>query len=189
MEVLIMKKVYVVIIAILVLVAGVAYNSYNRLLSLNEATDSKLAQIEMQLHDKSELIPQLTDSVKEYAAHEEALFSQIAEARAKLAEAKTVAELNAANKELDASVDHLLSLAETYPELKANEAFNAAREELAKANDLLAASRMDYNVNVQKFNVRIKSLPDSIFAGPLGYYNKEYFKEVAGSQNLPEINY
>ena len=184
-----MKKIYVAIVVILLLIAGAAYNSYNRLLTLNEAVDGKLAQIEVQLHEKSELIPQLTDSVKDYAAHEEALFAQITEARTKLAEAKTVAELQAANNELDTSVDKLLALAETYPELKANEAFTAAREELIKANNLLAASRMDYNAYVQKMNTSIKSLPDSIFAGPLGYYNKEYFKEVAGSQNLPEINY
>lgn len=184
-----MKKVYVAIIAILLLVAGIAYNSYERLTALNENIDNKLAQIEVQLHEKSELVPQLTDSVKEYAAHEEALFAKVTEARAKLAEAKTVADMNAANKELDRAVDQVLALAETYPELKANEAYNAVKDQLEKANDLLAASRMDYNVYVQKMNTNIKSMPDSIFAGPLGYYNREYFKEVAGSQNLPEINY
>ena len=184
-----MKKVYVAIIAILIIIAGVAYNSYSRLETLNENIDSKLAQIETQLHEKSELIPTLTDSVKDYASGEEATFAKVTEARTKLAAAKTVSELDAANKELDAAVNRVLALAETYPELKANEAYNAVKDQLEKANDLLAASRMDYNVYVQKMNTNLQSLPDSIFAGPLGYYNKEYFKEVAGSQNLPEINY
>ena len=177
-----MKKVYVAIIAILILIAGVAYNSYNRMQALNENIDSKLAQIETQLHQKSELIPALTDSIKEHAAHEEAAFAKVAEARAKLAEAKTVAELSAANYDLDYAVGRIV-------QLEADEAYNAVKAELEKANEKLEASRMDYNAYVQKMNTRIQSMPDSIFAGPLGYYNKEYFKEVAGSQNLPEINY
>ena len=184
-----MKKVYVAIIAILILIAGVSYNSYTRMQALNENIDSKLAQIETQLHQKSELIPALTDSIKEHAAHEEAAFAKVAEARAKLAEAKTVAELSAANYDLDYAVGRIVQLAETYPELKADEAYNAVKAELEKANEKLEASRMDYNAYVQKMNTRIQSMPDSIFAGPLGYYNKEYFKEIAGSQNLPEINY
>lgn len=184
-----MKKIYLAIVVVLLLIAGFAYNSYSRLATLNENIDSKLAQIEVQLHEKSELIPALADSVKDYAAGEEAAFAKITEAKAKLAEAKTVADLQAANKELDAAADRMLNLAETYPELKANEAYNAVKGELEKANEKLEASRMDYNAYVQKMNTRIQSMPDSIFAGPLGYYNKEYFKEVAGSQNLPEINY
>ncbi len=184
-----MKKVYVAIIAILLLIAGLAYNSYNRLATLNENIDSKLAQIEVQLHEKSQLIPALADSVKDYAAGEEAAFAKVAEAKTKLAEAKTIADLQAADKEMDAATDRMLKLAETYPELKANEAYNAVKGELEKANEKLEASRMDYNAYVKKMNTNIQSLPDSIFAGPLGYYNREYFKEVAGQQNLPEINY
>ncbi len=184
-----MKKIYVAIIVILILIAGTAFCSYSRLSSLNTEVNDRLTQIETQIHAKGEITPKLVASVKDYTAGEEAAFTKIAEAQAKVEKAKTIEELQAANEDLDNSVSRLLKLAETYPELKANEAYNAAKDEMEKANEKLRASRMDYNAAVQKMNTRIKSLPDSIFAGPLGYYNKEYFKEVAGSQNLPEINY
>ena len=184
-----MKKLYIAILVVVVLIAGAFYHSYYHLNKMNDAINTKLSQIQTTLHNKAELVPALTDSVKEHASHEEAAFAKIAEARAKLAEAKGIAELNAANQELDAATDRLLNLAETYPELKADETYNAVKRELDKTNEMLEADRMDYNAYVQKFNTRIKSMPDSIFAGPLGYYNKEYFKEVAGQENLPEINY
>lgn len=184
-----MKKLYVVIIAGLLLASGFAYNSYNRLMTMNENIDNKLAQIEVQLQNKSKLIPELADSLKDYVSHESKSFADVAEARAKLMQAKTITELNLANQELDAAVDNMLNLAETYPELKADEAFQALQHQLEKTNEQLAADRMDYNAYVQKLNARIKSLPDSLFAGPLGVNEKDCFKEEAGTQNLPEINY
>ena len=110
-------------------------------------------------------------------------------ARAKLAEAKTVTEINVANKELDTAVNRLLEFAETYPELKANEIYVTITNDLNATNERIAADRMDYNVYVQKLNTNIKSLPDSLFAGPLGIDAKEYFKEDAGKQDLSEVNY
>ena len=184
-----MKKTLVAIVAVVVLGAGLACYRCYELKEMNEAANTKLALIEMQLQHKNDVIPHLVDSIRTYTMNEEALLAKIAKARAKLAEAKTVTEINVANKELDNAVNHLLEFAETYPELKANEIYVTITNDLNATNERIAADRMDYNVYVQKLNANIKSLPDSLFAGPLGIETKEYFKEDAGKQDLPEVNY
>ena len=184
-----MKKTLVILIAVVLVGMGFAcYRCYD-LREMNEAANTKLALIEMQLQHKNDVIPHLVNSIKTYTMNEEALLSKIAKARVKLAEAKTVSEINATNKELDTAVNRLLEFAETYPELKANEVYVTISNDLKATNERIAADRMDYNVYVQKLNANIKSLPDSLFAGPLGIDTKEYFKEEAGKQDLPEVNY
>ena len=156
---------------------------------MNEVANTKLALIEMQLQHKNNLIPHLVDSIKTYTMNEEALLTKIAKARVKLTEAKTVSEINTANKELDTAVNHLLECAETYHEIKDNEVYVTISNDLKSTNERLEADRMDYNVYVQKLNANIKSLPDFLFAGPLGITEKDYFREEAGKQDLPEVNY
>lgn len=184
-----MNKTLVAIIAVILLIVGLAFSSYNRLVSMSEDVNGKWAQVENQLQRRNDLIPNLVNTVKGYAAHEENVFTTVAEARAKLAGAKTVGEINEANKELDSALSRLLMVAESYPELKANEAFKQLQDELAGTENRIAVARMDYNASVQKLNARIKSLPDSLFAGPLGFSAKDYFKADAGAQNLPEVNF
>ena len=184
-----MKKTLAALAVVVVLGAGLACYRCYELKEMNEAANTKLALIEMQLQHKSDVIPHLVDSIRTYTMNEEALLAKIANARAKLAEAKNVAEINIANKELDAAVSRLLEFAETYPELKANEIYVTITNDLNATNERIAADRMDYNVYVQKLNASIKSLPDSLFAGPLGINTKEVFKEDAGKQDLPEVNY
>lgn len=184
-----MNKTLVAVLAILLLLAGFAFSSYNGLVSMNEDVTGKWAQVENQLQRRNDLIPNLVNTVKGYAAHEENVFTTVAEARAKLAGAKTVSEVNSANKELDSALSRLLMVAESYPELKANEAFQQLQDELAGTENRLAVARMDYNTSVQKLNARLKSLPDSLFAGAFGFQTKDYFKADAGAENLPEVNF
>ena len=184
-----MKKTLVTLAVIVVLGAGFTCYRYYNLKEMDESANTKLALIEMQLQHKSDVIPHLVDSIKTYTMNEEALLAKITKARAKLAEAKTVAEITAADKELDNAVNRLLEFAETYPELKANEVFVTISNDLNATKERIAAERMDYNVYVQKLNANLKSLPDSLFAGSLGLNTKEAFKEDAGKQDLPEVNY
>ena len=151
-----MKKTLAALAVVVVLGVGLACYRCYELKEMNEAANTKLALIEMQLQHKSDVIPHLVDSIRTYTMNEEALLAKIANARAKLAEAKTVTEINIANKELDAAVSRLLEFAETYPELKANEIYVTITNDLNATNERIAADRMDYNVYVQKLNANIR---------------------------------
>lgn len=155
-----MNKTLMIIIAVVVIFAGIIMSGYNSLVSMNENVNGKWSQVENQLQRRNDLIPNLVNTVKGYAAHESDVFKAVSDARAKLGGAKTVAETSQANGELSSALSRLLMIAENYPDLKANTNFLQLQDELAGTENRIAVARMDYNGAVQGFNAKDQILPD-----------------------------
>lgn len=187
-----MKKkgiVIIAVIAVIVIIAGSLIGSYNNLVNLEEGTNASFSDIQVQLQRRSDLIPNLVNTVKGYAAHETEVYTAVSDARAKLAGASTVEETAAANGELSSALSRLLAISEAYPELKANENFLSLQDELAGTENRIGVARKDYNDKVQKYNVKIRSFPTSILAGMFGFDKKELFAADDNAQSVPSVSF
>ena len=184
-----MSKGFLGVVAAIVLVLVMIFSSYNGLVSMNENVTGKWAQVENQLQRRNDLIPNLVNTVKGYAAHETEVFKQVSDARAKLGGAKTVAETSAANNEMNTALSRLLMVAENYPELKSNTNFTQLQDELAGTENRIAVARKDYNGAVQTYNAKIKSLPASLYAGALGFTARDYFKADEAAKKVPQVKF
>ena len=184
-----MSKGFLGLVAAIVLVLVMIFSSYNGLVSMNENVTGKWAQVENQLQRRNDLIPNLVNTVKGYAAHETEVFKQVSDARAKLGGAKTVAETSAANNEMNTALSRLLMVAENYPELKSNTNFIQLQDELAGTENRIAVARKDYNDAVQVYNAKIKSLPASLYAGALGFTARDYFKADEAAKKVPQVKF
>jgi LemA protein len=175
-----------VIIAILGLFA---FSTYNGLVTSEEAVTSAWSQVENQLQRRLDLIPNLVNTVKGYAAHEEAVFTEVTRAREKLIGAGSVADMAEANQELSGALSRLLAIAENYPQLKADANFRQLADELAGTENRIAVARMDYNNAVQTFNTKIRRFPTVIFANMFGFERKEYFQAEEGASQAPVVDF
>lgn len=184
-----MSKSLLGVIAAIVIVVGMIFSSYNGLVSLNENVTGKWAQVENQLQRRNDLIPNLVNTVKGYAAHEADVFKAVSDARAKMGGAKTVAETSAANNEMTGALSRLLMVAERYPDLKANASFTQLQDELAGTENRIAVARKDYNDAAQSYNTKIKSLPASLYAGAFGFTARDYFKADEAAQKVPQVKF
>ncbi|CAN5838709.1 LemA family protein [soil metagenome] len=174
----------------LILVLGLfGVSRYNALVAKRETVDNSWAQVQNVLQRRADLIPNLVATVKGYAAHEKEVFEHVADARAKLAGAKTPAEASAANSQLDGALSRLLVVVESYPQLKANENFIRLQDELAGTENRISVERMRYNDVVRDYNQTIKRFPTSLFAGMTGFSAKDYFEADAKAQNAPEVRF
>jgi len=165
-------------IAIAVLVAVVLYVIvvFNRLVRLRNQTREGWSGIDVQLRRRTDLIPNLVDAVKGYAAHERALFEQIAALRASSLAADNVSKQEAAERALKGALSRLLVLAESYPQLKANENFLKLQEQLAEIEDQLQMARRYYNGSARNLNVAVQSFPSVLIARPLGFREAAFFE-------------
>jgi LemA protein len=145
--------------------------------------------VENQLQRRADLIPNLVATVKGYAAHEETILSNIADARSRLVGAQGAADKAAANEELNTALSRLLVVVENYPNLKADANFRQLQDELAGTENRLAVARKDYNDSVQVFNAKIKTFPNVIWAGMLGFEPREYFKAEAAAKSSPKVDF
>ena len=192
-----MNKTLMIIIAVVVIFAGIIMSGYNSLVSMNENVNGKWSQVENQLQRRNDLIPNLVNTVKGYAAHESDVFKAVSDARAKLGGAKTVAETSQANGELSSALSRLLMIAENYPDLKANtnflqlqdELFTQLMDEMAGTENRIAVARMDYNGAVQGFNAKIKSFPTVLYAGMFGFDARDYFKADESAKTVPQVQF
>lgn len=188
-----MKKVLIVLGVIVVLglmVLGMYVSSYNRLVTLNESINGEWAQVENQLQRRSDLIPNLVNTVKGYAKHEKGIFENIADARAKLAGAATVPEKIKANQQLDGALSRLLMIVEQYPDLKANQNFIRLQDELAGTENRIAVARMRYNDIIRSYNILIRRFPSNIVAAISGFSkNDAYYKAEEKAKETPKVNF
>lgn len=173
-------------IVLVILVISVA-GSYNGLVAKSESVETALSQIDNQLQRRNDLIPNLVETVKRYAQHEEDIFTGIAEARAQLAGAGSVAELAEADAAVNSALSRLLAIAENYPELKANENFIQLQDELAGTENRIATARRDYNEVSRDYNTSVRRFPTNILAGIFGFERVDYFEATEEAHNVPDV--
>ncbi|EAZ87618.1 LemA family protein [Lysinibacillus fusiformis] len=178
-----------IIVIILIVLALVLIPKYNSLVTAEENVDSKWAQVENQLQRRYDLIPNLVESVKGYANHEQQIIADITNARAQMGNANTPEQQAVANDALTGALSRLLVVVENYPNLKADANFRQLMDELAGTENRLAVAREDYNNEVQQFNKHVKRFPGNLMAGMFGFEQKEYFKAAAGAEQAPSIDF
>jgi LemA protein len=187
-------KAFVALIAIIVLIVAVFGGAYvssrNQMVTLDETIKSNWAQVDVVLQRRADLIPNLVNTVKGFAAHEETVYADIANARAALLSAKTPSDKIAANGQLDGALGRLLAISENYPQLKSNENFLRLQDELAGTENRIAIERKRYNDSIQAYNTYIRRFPQSIFAGWAGFQpNNAYFQASAASREVPKVEF
>jgi LemA protein len=168
------------------LLAGCGYNT---MVSEHEAITSQWAQVENQLQRRNDLIPNLVEVTKGYASHEKAIFTAVAEARAKLIGAGTREEKIDAANEVSGALSRLLALSENYPNLKADAQFARLSDELAGTENRIATERRRYNEVVQQYNTTIRSVPTSLYAGWFGFKPEKYFEAPKEAQAVPKVEF
>lgn len=162
---------------------------YNTMVSMKEAVDSAWAQVMNQLQRRNDLIPNLVEVTKGYATHEKEIFESVAEARARLLEAKTRDEQIDAATAVSGALGRLLAIAENYPQLKANEQFARLSDELAGTENRIAVERKRYNDAVQAYNTYVQRLPQVLYARLMGFGPQQYFEASARAQDVPRVDF
>ena len=181
------------VVVLLVIVLAVLFMLvllYNRLVRLRNRVDNAWAQIEVQLKRRWDLIPNLVETVKGYAAHERETFEAVTEARARAQQAQTPAETAQAEGILGAALGRLFAVAEAYPELQADENFRQLQTEVAETENRVAVSRQVYNDSVLTFNNAVQTFPGAVVAGPFGFSIREFFEvEEEAQREAPVVDF
>jgi LemA protein len=183
-----------IIVGILVIfglvMAGSLFGTHNELVQEREAIKASWAQVDVVLQRRADLIPNLVETVKGYAKHEETAIDSVTSARAALGGAQTPKEKIAANSQLDSALSRLLVVVENYPNLKANENFMRLQDELAGTENRIAVERRKYNETVQKYNTDIELFPKNIAASIWGFKREDaYFQADAASKQAPKVKF
>jgi len=179
-----------IIIGVLVLLVIFGVAQYNRLIRLNITVDEAFAQIEVQLKRRADLIPNLVETVKGYAKHEQGTFDAVVAARAKSTSASTVADVAAADGALTNALRGLLAVAEAYPDLKASSNFLSLQEELSTTENKVSFARQFYNDTVRSLNTSVKTVPTNFFAGFAKVNAREFYEvENAADRNVPNVKF
>ena len=165
-----------IVLGIVVLIALAVILLFNRLVRLRNRVDNGWSQIDVQLRRRYDLIPNLVEAVKGYAAHERTVFEEVTKARAAAQEAAGVDQQAAAENQVSQGLRQLLAVAEAYPDLKANENFLALQEELSGTESKIAYSRQFYNDQVMRLNTAIQSFPSNLIAGMFNFKPREFFE-------------
>ncbi len=178
----------IIALAVVGLLALFFIAQYNRLIRLNIAVDESFAQIEVQLKRRTDLIPNLVETVKGYAKHEQSTFDAVVAARAKATTASGVADVAAADGMLTQALRGLLAVAEAYPDLKASTNFLSLQEELSTTENKVAFARQFYNDNVRNLNTAVKTIPANFFAGFAKVTEREFYEvEDPQERNVPKV--
>jgi LemA protein len=177
------------IVLIALLFGGWFLSTYNGLVTAQESVDAGWAQVESQYQRRADLIPNLVETVKGFAAQEEKIFLEVTKYRSQWGAAKTQNEKMEAANGIDSAISRLLMVSENYPQLKSNENFLALQAQLEGTENRIAVERMRYNENVRDYNTRLKKMPGSIIAGMYGFEPKLYFEAEKGSEVAPKVNF
>lgn len=182
-------KTILIIIAALILIIVPIVSSYNKMVSLEQGVKVAESNIDTQLQRRSDLIPNLVSTVKGYASHEEKIFTDVANARAKLGGATNIKDKAAADSNLSSALSRLLVVVEKYPDLKANQNFKDLSVALEGTENRINIARQDYNKTVTTYNTTIKKFPNSIFAGIFRFDEKNYYKAAEGAKEVPKVDF
>jgi LemA protein len=179
-----------ILLGVLALIVVALVLLYNRLVTLRNRAENAWAQVDVQLRRRYDLIPNLVETVKGYAAHERETFEAVTNARARAQAAQGPAEQGAAEGILGQALGRLFAVAEAYPELQADENFRQLQTELAETENRIAVSRQVYNDTVLTYNNAIQTVPGVFFAGPFGFTKKEFFEvEEAEIREAPRVEF
>ncbi len=185
-----MKKIMIIIGVIAVLIFISFISVYNGIVSKHETMAAKWAQVENQLQRRNDLIPNLVNTVKGYAAHEKTVFEDVTNARSQWAKANSIDEKVQAASQVDAALARLLLVVENYPNLKADQTFLRLMDELSGTENRIAVERMRYNDSVKDFNITVRMFPGNVIAGMFGYKPaSEYFKAEEKAKAVPEVKF
>ena len=185
-----MKKGLWVVLGLVVLAAFSLVSARNGLVAADENVKTAWSQVENVMQRRSDLIPNLVETVKGYAKHENEVFTHVADARAKLAGASTIPQKIDANRQLDGALARLLVVVERYPELKANQNFQSLQDELAGTENRISVERMRFNEAVKDYNLRVRSFPSNIAASLFGFEKKDiYFEASEEAKTAPKVQF
>ena len=182
----------ILIVVVLLVIAGIyLWATYNSLVSLGVRVDEAWSDITVQLKRRADLIPNLIESVKGYAAHERGVFEDVTRARAETLSASTPAEAGAAENHMQAALKSIFAVAEAYPQLQASQNFLQLQSELVDTEDKIQASRRFFNGGVRELNTKIKIFPNNLFARSLGFSEREFFEvtEPAAIAEPPRVQF
>ena len=196
-----MKKSYIVIGIIVIILIGIFMwfkGSYNQMVTRSEGVSSQWSNVENQYQRRLDLIPNLVNTVKGYAKHEQNTLTQVVEARAKATQMrinfdqldeKTIQQFNSMQGELSSALSRLMAISEQYPNLKANENFRDLQAQLEGTENRIAVERRKFNEDVKSYNAYIRSFPKNILANMFGSTVKPYFEATAGAEKAPEVKF
>ncbi len=177
-----------ILLGVLALLVVLLVLAYNRLVRLRNEVETGWANIEVQLQRRTDLIPNLVETVRAYAAHERETFDSVTQARTALRQARSPAAAAEANAGLTAALGRLFAVAEAYPDLKASANFLQLQDDLTDTEDKISAARRYYNATVMHFNTAIQSFPWLVFATPFGFRAREFFS-AEGDTELPRVSF
>ena len=185
-----MKGFLIGLAAVAVIVVIAFISTYNVMIAKNETVSAKWAQVENQLQRRNDLIPNLVNTVKGYAAHEKTVFEDVTKARSQWANAGTIDEKVKAASSIDSALARLMVVVENYPTLKADQTFLRLMDELSGTENRIAVERMRYNEAVQDYNITVRTFPGNVVAGLFGYKPATaYFKAEEKAKSVPEVKF
>jgi len=177
------------ILAVLVITAFVLIGMYNSLVQLRVRTDTAWSDIDVQLKRRHDLIPNLVETVKGYAAHERSTFENVTKFRSQAMQATTPGDKATAENQLSGALKSLFAVAENYPELKASQEFTQLQNSLTQTEDSIQYSRSGYNGAVRDLNATVQSFPANILAGMFGFQQRQYFEAAATDREPVEVKF
>jgi len=187
-----MKKGIKILIAIIVIIAIIAVplmSSYNKFIDLEQQVNKASSDIDTQLQRRSDLIPNLVNTVKGYATQEKDIFTNIADARSKLAGATNITDQANADSELSSALSRLLVVVEQYPDLKSNQNFKDLSIQLEGTENRIAVARQDYNTAVTNYNTKLRRFPSNIVASIFGFEQKPLYKASDNASEVPSVDF
>ncbi|MEY2418578.1 MAG: LemA protein [Actinomycetota bacterium] len=179
----------IVLIVVIVIVGLVLMGMYNRLVRLRNRIENAWSQIDVQLQRRHDLIPNLVETVKGYAAHEKGVLESVTQARANAVNAQGPADKAAAENMLTGALKSLFAVSEAYPDLKANQNFLSLQEELTSSEDKVAYARQFYNDTVRSYNTSLQSFPTNVMAKQFGFSEREYYEAGDDSRGPVQVKF
>ncbi len=184
-----MKKGLVVVIAVVAALALMGISTYNGLVTKKENVDAKISEIDVQLKRRSDLIPNLVNTVKGYMKHEQSIIDSVTEARSAMVNATNTKDKLEANSKLSDAINNLYVVVENYPDLKANTNFINLQDEIAGTENRIAYARSEYNKAAKDYNTTIKRFPTNVLAGMFNFDKVEYFEATDAEKENVNVNF
>ena len=184
-----MDLILIIVLIVIILIIITIIHLYNKLVSLKNRVKNSYAQIDVQLKRRNDLIPNLVETVKGYAAHEKGVLEEVTKARSNVMNASNIKETSDANNQLTGALKTLFAVAENYPDLKANSNFQQLQDQLSDTEDKISYARQFYNDTVLMYNNACQQFPSNILAKMFGFNEEEFFEADVASREVPQVQF